>query len=153
MHHLPSSLRNSFNACMFCRRQRERKLDVFFSTKKAQDGRRAMVGGEGPYQVFLRYRLLQFSNQLISSLFQQSREKSPTQGGRSPPCFFCTRSYAELRKSHSHSLHICPISAALIAAANSFCRPANTDSPCCCRRQLPPPVTAAANIRRRLLPS
>jgi hypothetical protein len=28
---------------MFRRRQRERKLDVFFSAKKAQDVRRAMV--------------------------------------------------------------------------------------------------------------
>jgi hypothetical protein len=30
---------------MFRRRQRERKLDVFFSAKKAQDVRRAAVGG------------------------------------------------------------------------------------------------------------
>jgi hypothetical protein len=69
------------------------------------------------------------------------------------PMFFCNRSYAELRKSHSHSLHICSILAALIAAAASFCRPADTEGPRRCRRQLPPPVTAAADIRCRLLPS
>ncbi len=33
---------------MFRRRQRERKLDVFFSAKKAQDVCRAMVGGAPP---------------------------------------------------------------------------------------------------------
>jgi hypothetical protein len=30
---------------MFCRRQRERKLHVFFPAKKTQDVRRAMVTG------------------------------------------------------------------------------------------------------------
>jgi hypothetical protein len=105
------------------------------------------------FNYFAKKFLLQFPNRLISPLFQKSQGKSPTQGGRSPPYFFCTRSYAELRKSHSHSLHICSILAALIAAAASFCRPADMDSPRRCRRQFLPPVTAATDIRCRLLPS
>jgi hypothetical protein len=45
MHHLPSLKGTVLKRVMFHRRQRERKLDVFFSAKKAQDVCRAMVRG------------------------------------------------------------------------------------------------------------
>ncbi len=58
------------------------------------------------------------------SLIFSFRGKSPAQGGRSPPCFFCTLegTYAEPRKSHSHVIsNSIDSGCRLLLPTNSFC--------------------------------